>query len=106
MPTAPIPNINENLTYLIALVVVWKIIRIVAYMYELCMNARFFALHRREIVLYLSLVRNMGTIWASTRTPNLNLNLNSFKFKLKSSTNCNGHFSTLRQLNLLDKIFA
>lgn len=101
MPTAPIPNIDENLTYLIALVVVWKIIRIVAYMYELCMNARFFALHRREIVLYLSLVRNMGTIWAtsSTRTPNLNLNLNS-------STNCNGHFSTLRQLNLLDKIFA
>lgn len=101
MPTAPIPNINENLTYLIALVVVWKIIRIVAYMYELCMNARFFALHRREIVLYLSLVRDMGTIWA-TRTPNLN----SFKFKFKSSTNCNGHFSTLRQLNLLDKIFA
>lgn len=73
MPTAPIPNINENLTYLIALVVVWKIIRIVAYMYELCMNARFFALHRREIVLYLSLVRNMGHYYLGYENAQLEL---------------------------------
>lgn len=89
MPTAPISNINGEF-YIShrALVVVWKIIRIVAYMFELCMNARFFALHRREIVLYLSLVRNMGTIWA-TRTPN------KYKFNLKSFTNCNGHSVSL-----------